>query len=93
MENQNTCDLCGKEEKLYYCECGKFFCRYHDHLILHKCPVQYPIKYRIDRIMNKNKCYVCTKKHQEYLDVIVKEVFAKSIDILKIIIVLLITDL
>ena len=62
MENQNTCDLCGKEEKLYYCECGKFFCRYHHHLILHKCPVQHPIINRLERIKNHNRCYVCTKK-------------------------------
>ena len=62
MDNKNACDLCGKEKKLYYCQCGKFFCRYHHHIILHKCPFQHPIIYRLERIKNHNRCYVCTKK-------------------------------
>ena len=93
MDNKNTCDLCGKEKKLYYCQCGKFFCRYHHHLILHKCTFQYPIIYRLERIQNNNRCYVCTKNYYQYLDVIVMEFFVKNIDILKNIIALLTINL
>ena len=62
MENQNTCDLCGIEEKLYYCQCEKYFCRYHRHFILHQCPKIYSISYLHNHIINGNRCYVCTKK-------------------------------
>ena len=50
------------KKKLYPCECGKVFCKYHHHILLHKCPVQYHIGYRLNRIRNSNNCYVCTKK-------------------------------
>ena len=99
MENQNTCDLCGIEEKLYYCQCEKYFCRYHRHFILHQCPKIYSISYLHNHIINGNRCYVCTKKYQqylnllEYLNVIVKDNFVVSIDILIIIVVLLILNL
>ena len=93
MENQKTCDLCGKEEKLYYCECGKFFCRYHHHIILHKCPFQHPIIYRLERIKIIIDAMFVPKKYYQYLDVIVMEFFVKSIDILKNIVVLLTIDL
>ena len=50
------------KKKLYPCECGKVFCKYHHHILLHKCPFQHPIINRLERIKNHNRCYVCTKK-------------------------------
>ena len=62
MENQSTCYLCKrKPKKTYYCECGHFFCKYHHHLLLHKCTYQFHIPNRLSRIINHNNCYVCTK--------------------------------
>ena len=67
MENQNRCHLCGEEDVLYYCACGKWFCRYHHHIILHNCQYKYPILHRLDLIENHNRCYACYTKHHVLL--------------------------
>ena len=67
MENPNHCHSCGKEDVLYNCECGKLFCRYHMHIILHQCPFKYPIIHRLNTIENHNRCYVCHTKKQVLL--------------------------
>ena len=62
MDNQNTCALCGKKDILYYCACDQYFCKYHQHYILHKCITLKVIYNRLDYVCKTNKCYVCGKK-------------------------------
>ena len=37
MEKQTTCDLCGKEDKLYHCKCGGKFRSMHRYSFMHLC--------------------------------------------------------
>ena len=67
MEKPKCCVLCGKEEFLYICNCGKFFCVYHHYLILHHCTYQYPICHRLDIIQKNDRCYVCKPKKKRSL--------------------------
>ena len=55
MDNTNICNLCANEDVLYNCACGKLFCIYHKHILLHQCPLKYLISYN-------DICYVCNKK-------------------------------
>ena len=64
MEEYTSCHICDKITKLYQCECGSFLCKYHKHIILHQCPIKYPIMHVLFVKENYNACYVCYKKEQ-----------------------------
>ena len=43
MEKNTSCEICNNITKLYYCNCGKFFCKYHSNIIIHGCPIKHPL--------------------------------------------------
>ena len=63
MDNPTHCALCGKKDKLYYCACDQYFCKYHQHYLLHKCITIKVIHDRLNHVCKTNKCYVCSKKN------------------------------
>lgn len=48
MKFYGKCDLCSIEERVYQCQCNKWFCKYHHHILIHKCQKEYSVQYRFD---------------------------------------------
>ena len=63
MKFYGKCDLCSVEERIYQCKCNKWFCKYHHHILIHKCQKEYSVQYRFNLIENYYRCYACKNKH------------------------------